>query len=495
MSNTLLNTPSAMAIANSIEQMRHEHLSLERYLGLQKDRQLMEAELTAFYQRNGVLDVTPEMIEKAVAAWKRDRFKFGGWQGSDLSHKLANAYLWFQPRYKQVLSMTAMVSVLIVGGVAGLNMYAGYMVDSHRDRVVSGMQTDQANLQASLEKLNKEITGYQATLTRFAQSKPGSANLLGDKIADVREQLAVLVSLRDDIQNWSKDNLVIDQQAIKQNPAEAQKVWEARTYTYVADFRKELEQARASMSQKLGVVNSLVDTSEQLVQLRNSSLYAAFSGESDVAFKLSRAEMDFTQGRVEEARKGLGQLNQLLQAKQNTKGLQASYDSLVAQVEPIFQDNAGKQKLSLLLAQTQIAVKQGDKAAFSRLSDQISNLADYVATPLHLEIVNKPNIKSGVERKYDSKDGANAARRWYLVVQAVDASGMPRQMDIFDAESQRTARVVKWGQEVSFQGYQKVKQDKVSDGILDDTDVGDKLAGNYAFTYNMPMLTGTITSW
>lgn len=495
MSNTLLNTPSAMAIANSIEQMRHEHLSLERYLGLQKDRQLMEAELTAFYQRNGVLDVSPEMIEKAVAAWKRDRFKFGGWQGSDLSLKLANAYLWFQPQYKKVLSMGALSLVVGFGAVFGFSMFTSFMNDAQRERIVSSMQTDQADLQSSLEKLNKEIAGYQAAMNRFAQSKPGSANLLGDKLTDVRNQLAVLVGLRDDIQEWSKNNLTIDEQAIKQNPLVAQKTWEARTYSYVADFRKELEQARAEMAKKLGVVDSLVETSEQLVKLRNSSLYAAFSNESDVAFKLSRAEMDFTQGRVEEARKGLGQLNQLLQAKQNTKGLQATYDSLVAQVEPIFQDAAGKQKLSQLLAQTQIVVKQGDKAAFTRLSEQISNLADYVATPLHLEIVNKPNIKSGVERKYDSKDGNNAARRWYLVVQAVDASGMPRQMDIFDAESQRTAQVAKWGLEVSFQGYQKVKQDKVSDGILDDTDVGDKLAGNYAFTYKMPMLTGTITSW
>jgi hypothetical protein len=442
-----------------------------------------------------VLDVSPEMIEKAVAAWKRDRFKFGGWQGSDLSLKLANAYLWFQPQYKKVLSMGALSLVVGFGAVFGFSMFTSFMNDAQRERIVSSMQTDQADLQSSLEKLNKEIAGYQAAMNRFAQSKPGSANLLGDKLTDVRNQLAVLVGLRDDIQEWSKNNLTIDEQAIKQNPLVAQKTWEARTYSYVADFRKELEQARAEMAKKLGVVDSLVETSEQLVKLRNSSLYAAFSNESDVAFKLSRAEMDFTQGRVEEARKGLGQLNQLLQAKQNTKGLQATYDSLVAQVEPIFQDAAGKQKLSQLLAQTQIVVKQGDKAAFTRLSEQISNLADYVATPLHLEIVNKPNIKSGVERKYDSKDGNNAARRWYLVVQAVDASGMPRQMDIFDAESQRTAQVAKWGLEVSFQGYQKVKQDKVSDGILDDTDVGDKLAGNYAFTYKMPMLTGTITSW
>jgi len=498
MSQNLMNTPSAMAIAASIDNMRHERLSNENYLKLHQDRQALEAEFAAFYRRNGVEDVTPEMIEKAVAAYKKDRFTYKGWSGSTFSRSLASAYLWLQPQWKKLALGTASgaLGIMLVSvGVAKLSDTIGSM---GRESAAASIQQDVENFDQSLAKLEKEIADRQQWLNSLTKKGASTALLLHEQLSAVSDQLVVLLQLRDEISAWGKTGMVVDNALVEKDPIAAKTAWEAKTHTHVAAFSKELAAARTEMAKRVSVVESLKSTSEQLAQVRASALYASYANEPDIAFKLSRAEMDFSQGRVEEARAGVEQLNQLLQGRQNAKQLIANVQALQNQVEPIFKDAEGKARLSKLMAQAQLAAQQGNKDSYTRITDQVSALADYVATPLHMEVTTSSDEKSGIEKEY-RENGQSASKpghkRWYLVVRAVDATGQARTMDITNIETQKVERVSVWAQEVSRKGYEAVKKDKVSDGILDNTNVGDKPSGFYEFNYTMPMLNGTLTRW
>jgi polyhydroxyalkanoate synthesis regulator phasin len=495
MSNSLMNTASAMAIAASIDNMRQERLSLDRYLTLHQDRQALESGFTEFYKRNGVSDVTPDIIEKAVAAYKKDRFTYKGWSGTSWGKTLALSYLWFQPRWKKVSLTTAgglLSCMVIIGGgmLATDAIRAGV-----RHQAAASIQQDVGNFDASLAGLSKEISNRQVWLNALTKNGASSAILLHQQLAAVSDQLVVLIELRDDISAWAKTSMVADQTLVEQDPVAAQAQWQAKTYPPMDAFRKDLGAARAEMAKRVAVVDALKETSERLAQIRESALFVSYASEPDVAFKLSRAEMDFSQGRVEEARAGVDQLGQLLQGRQNAKQLMVNVATLGAQVQPIFKDEAGRTRLNRLMAQAQLAAQQGNKENYTRISDQISALADYVASPLHLEITTGPDGKSGIEREYHENGMANTPgpKRWYLVVRAIDASGNPHPMDIINVETQKTSRVSVWAQEVSKKGYDAVKQDKLADGILDNTNVGDKASGFYDFDYSMPMLNGTLS--
>lgn len=498
MSNSLMSTPSAMAIAASIDNMRHERLSLDRYLSLHQDRQTLEAEFAEFYRRNGVNDVTPEIIEKAVAAYKKDRFTHKGWSGSTVEHAIARAYLWFQPQWKKLVVVGAGTALAVLVASTGLMFGLHAYEDGARQAAAASIQDDLASFNTSLTGLNKEISDRQIWLNTLTKNGASTAILLHQQLAAVSDELVVLIQLRDDIQAWSKTGMVVDQAKVDKDPVAARDQWRTKTYDKVGEFRKELSSTRTEMAKRVGVVESLKSTSERLVQIRNSALFATYADEPDIAFKLSRAEMDFSQGRVDEARTGVDQLNQLLQGRQNAKQLLANVATLATQVQPIFKDQAGKDRLSKLMAQAQLAAQQGNKDSYTRITDQISALADFVATPLHLEITNGPDGKSGIEREYHENGQSSSApgpKRWYLVVRAVDATGKARQMDILNIETQKTSQVTVWAQEVSKKGYDAVKQDKVADGILDNTNVGDKASGFYDFDYSMPMLNGTLSRW
>ncbi|WP_410950900.1 DUF6384 family protein [Pseudomonas sp. S1(2024)] len=498
MSENLMNTPSAMAIAASIDNIRHERLSLEKHLNLHQDRQALEAEFAAFYRRNGVEDVTPEMIEKAVAAYKKDRFTYKGWSGGNFSRSLASAYLWLQPQWKKLSLMAAsgVLGVMVLS--IGATKLSGVLDSMGRESAAASIQQDVENFNQSLAKLGKDITERQQWLNTLTKKGASTALLLHQQLAAVSDQLTVLIQLRDEISAWGKTGMVVDKALVEKDPVAAQAAWEAKTHTHVAAFSKELAAARSEMAKRVAVVESLKSTSEQLAQVRASALYASYANEPDVAFKLSRAEMDFSQGRVEEARVGVEQLNQLLQGRQNAKQLIANVQALQNQVEPIFKDAEGKARLNKLMAQAQLAAQQGNKDSYTRITDQVSALADYVATPLHMEITTSSAGKSGIEREYH-ENGQSAStpgpKRWYLVVRAVDATGKARAMDITNIETKKVERVSLWAQEVSKKGYDAVKKDKIADGILDNTNVGDKPSGFYEFNYTMPMLNGTLTRW
>ena len=84
-----------------------------------------------------------------------------------------------------------------------------------------------------------------------------------------------------------------------------------------------------------------------------------------------------------------------------------------------------------------------------------------------VSIVNKEGVKSGIDRYYTDEHGKRNSG-WYLIVEATDKDGRVQPQKIKNVENSQTSVVELWGERVPQAIYERVKADKMADGIVDD---------------------------
>ena len=106
--------------------------------------------------------------------------------------------------------------------------------------------------------------------------------------------------------------------------------------------------------------------------------------------------------------------------------------------------------------------------------------------------MNRPGEPSAVWRV----PAANPrARNYYLVVEAVDRNGRPVEVPITSEEDGRVARASRWGLRVPEAEFERVRRDKLADGIIDQPVIGEKAAGTLETRWTVQTNGGTILSW
>jgi hypothetical protein len=112
-------------------------------------------------------------------------------------------------------------------------------------------------------------------------------------------------------------------------------------------------------------------------------------------------------------------------------------------------------------------------------------------TPIRL-VINPDNTqKSGVEREFSSSGG----KAWYLIVQPVDASGLPVKLNIKSRETGREVYASIFGIRVNDALYEEVRKDKMADGIVNRNIIGFKPAGKLSFDLESGIFPEYILEW
>ena len=155
-------------------------------------------------------------------------------------------------------------------------------------------------------------------------------------------------------------------------------------------------------------------------------------------------------------------------------------------------DGAARERAARLLAEGEAAARAGDAAdARARLA-ALQDLQRTLAQEYTVRIVSRRGESSGVWREPD----ANArAHNHYLIVEAIDRNGRLVEVPITSEEDGRTARVSKWGLRVTPEEFERVRQDKARDGIIDQPVVGQKRAGALRPDWSIPTTGGAILEW
>jgi hypothetical protein len=145
-----------------------------------------------------------------------------------------------------------------------------------------------------------------------------------------------------------------------------------------------------------------------------------------------------------------------------------------------------------LLAEGQTAARAGVLAdARARLAEMQALRAD-LAQEYQVRIVSRPGEPSGIWRV---PQGNPRARNYYLVVEALDRAGRPVEVSVTSEEDGRTARTAKWGLRVAEAEFDRVRRDKLQDGVVDQPIIGRKVAGELAPRWDIPTPGGAILTW
>ena len=145
-----------------------------------------------------------------------------------------------------------------------------------------------------------------------------------------------------------------------------------------------------------------------------------------------------------------------------------------------------------LLAQAQRAIDASDYSGAESLHRDLEALLRELELAYEVRIVSRPDEYSGIWRVPDVNPDA---RNYYLIVEAVDASGNVLQRRVRNEEDGRFYDVRKWGVRVEEAVFEAVAADKRDDGIIEDYVLGSKAAGKLEPDYRVPTAGATITEW
>lgn len=145
-----------------------------------------------------------------------------------------------------------------------------------------------------------------------------------------------------------------------------------------------------------------------------------------------------------------------------------------------------------LVTQGKVAAAEGDRPRAMRILSDLTNLRDTIRQEYALQIVNRDGVDTGV---WTSPKGFNAATGHYIVVEAISRDGKKLTLPIRNEESQQVENVDIWAVRVSEQTYNRVRDDKIDDGIIQADIVALKEFGYLEPQDILPTLGGTITQW
>lgn len=170
------------------------------------------------------------------------------------------------------------------------------------------------------------------------------------------------------------------------------------------------------------------------------------------------------------------------------RALRAEHDRVLAGTR----EDAPRAEAARLLAEGEAAARAGRAPEARARRDALADLAARLAAEYTVRIVNRPGEPSAVWRV----PAANPrARNHYLVVEAVDRNGRPVEVQVTSEEDGRVARVSRWGLRVPEAEFERIRRDKLADGIIDQPVIGQKPAGTLDTRWTVETTGGAILSW
>ncbi|MEL7025126.1 MAG: DUF6384 family protein [Pseudomonadota bacterium] len=147
-------------------------------------------------------------------------------------------------------------------------------------------------------------------------------------------------------------------------------------------------------------------------------------------------------------------------------------------------------EVAIQRAENAVILNQADRAR-KALAD-LRALAQYIEQDLTIRIVSRPGEMTGVIRTPQNRTDVD---NYYVVVEALGSNGRPYSVDITSEEDGSQRKVTVWGLRVNQATFNRIRDDKRDDGIVQRNTAGSKPAGAVIISYSLPNLGGTIHSW
>lgn len=244
--------------------------------------------------------------------------------------------------------------------------------------------------------------------------------------------------------------------------------------------------------ENLALVRRNMDT--LIEEVRTLNPHEALRERAEIFYSAGQGEIE--RRNLEGAKKNEDGLRETRDGVSQFSGLVSKVESLYGSVRAVAVENEALQRGETLYGEARQFIEAADIQRLSQSIFQLDNLAEVLSMEYTLRIVNRSGVKSGIDRYYTDENGKRASGH-YLIVEAVASDGSIIPMHIRNEENGKTERVKMWGERVANEVYERVKRDKLDNGIINDDIVGTKKRGylSESFTMKEVIKEGQITRW
>lgn len=172
--------------------------------------------------------------------------------------------------------------------------------------------------------------------------------------------------------------------------------------------------------------------------------------------------------------------------------LPSKLDTNFAQIVKISASRDVTESARNLLQDARASMAQDDFDQAVAVEREMRNMLLELTRMYEVRIVSRPNQLSGVWRVPASNPDA---RNYYLIVEAVSASGKREEVLVRNEEDGFSKQVTTWGIRVDEETFEAVAADKKDDGIIQDNLVGEKQRGYLQPNYLIRTTGASITEW
>ncbi|MFN8829500.1 MAG: DUF6384 family protein [Labrys sp. (in: a-proteobacteria)] len=155
-------------------------------------------------------------------------------------------------------------------------------------------------------------------------------------------------------------------------------------------------------------------------------------------------------------------------------------------------DNGARQAVENLVADAEAALGRGDAAAARQKIGDLTGLREKIVETYDLRVVNRSGVQSGVFRIPDVNSNA---RNYYLIVEPVKPNGEVIAVNVTNEETGAIESARIFGVRVPKEEFDRVRADKLDDGIIQSNILGQKPRGSLDIAFSRPVLPGRITKW
>ncbi len=468
-----------MLAMDVVDTLRHQQALVDAELDDDRREAEFVARVQAIYRSQGI-DVDEAVVQEGVRALREDRFTHKP-PIRTLQVRLAEVYVERGKWARRTALATLIVAVVWAAIVVPGRIHRQGLIDTFAQRV--------ERLAATAETRAREATELQADWDRAHNEEDSAA--IARLLVDAADALA-----------RGRDRAAEVAQALAPRPDAAtypdgRTAWDER----LAAFAGKLDGATADLGAArglLGAVRQLRSLSARvqvaLQRLAGIEPSARERAQLDTLQRDVRAALDGGDARAAAA--ALGRLDQfvddLLAARQRHADIRAQFAATATALAGVDVEPAAAAELAALRTTAEQAMAADD---WERAGQQVARLRALVALldqSYELRIVSRPGDTSGVWR-YDVDD--RRRRNHYVIVEAIGPDGRALSLPVTSEEDQTTRTVRRFGIRVAESVFERVKADKLDNGIIDDAVFGKKRRGARDPEYRFPVAGGRITEW
>ena len=172
--------------------------------------------------------------------------------------------------------------------------------------------------------------------------------------------------------------------------------------------------------------------------------------------------------------------------------LPGDLQAMHASVVEVAKSDKARATAEQIYAAARAALRDDDETGARAALQSLEDLRTELEREYSLRIVSRPGERSGVWRNPELNP---SARNYYIVVEALDASGKTLTVHVTNEETGETEAVSRWALRVDQEMYERIAADKQDDGIIQNNRFGVKHRGYLEPDYASPISGGAITRW